>query len=156
MADVTKPVILDETGQEIVRELHALAVGQNVYSIRFDEAQSLTDEQKEQARANIDAAEPTRQVDVANSVATQELKPNTVYVFATRSSNLALTMGTPVAGDTNVYVFQITIDSTTLPTITGDAAWDAIDWEGGAEPTWAVGKFYEVSIMNGKGFFREI
>ena len=59
MAQVTKPIVLDETAQAIKDELHAIAgaMGGDTSSVKYDEAQTLTDAQKSQARTNIGAAE---------------------------------------------------------------------------------------------------
>ena len=59
MAEVTKPIVLDETAQAIKEELHAIAgaMGGDTAAVRYDEAQSLTAAQKAQARQNIGAAE---------------------------------------------------------------------------------------------------
>lgn len=98
-------------------------------------------------------ADKVAEVSVANSVASQELAPNTMYVFASRSSDLALSLGASVSGEYCEYMFSITVDSNTLPTISGLSG---VTWNGGNAPAFALGKQYEISIVNNIGIFVEL
>lgn len=91
-------------------------------------------------------------IEVANTVASQELAPNTLYKFASRTSALTLTLGTPVSDIANEYHLFLVVGST-APTITWPTG---ISWNGGSAPTIAADKTYEVSILNNIAAFMEI
>ena len=89
---------------------------------------------------------------IPSTTSSQELAPNTLYVFAERSTNLTLTLGTPITGIANEYhLFLIT--ASTAPTITWPSG---ISWNGGSAPTIAADKTYEISILNNVAAFFEI
>jgi hypothetical protein len=89
-----------------------------------------------------DKQDAMKRVSVANSVASQALLPNTLYVFASRTSNLTLTLLDNTGNDANEYHLFITCGST-APTITWP---DGITWN--VTPIIAANKTYEVSIFN--------
>ena len=91
-------------------------------------------------------------VEVAASVSSQELLPNTLYVFASRTANLTLTLGTPMENVANEYHLFLTT-GVSAPTITWPSG---ISWNGGSAPTIAEAKTYEVSILNNIAAFIEI
>lgn len=88
---------------------------------------------------------------IPDSTAAQELAPNTLYIFATRTSTLTLTFGTPIVGIANEYHFFVVCGST-APTINFPAG---ITWNGSA-PTIAADKTYEVSILNNVAAYFEV
>lgn len=94
----------------------------------------------------------TPQMTIPNTTATQELASNTVYLFESRTNNLTLTLGTPIAGQNNEYHFFVFVGAT-APSITYPAG---ISWNGGSAPTIATNKNYEISINNNIAAFFEI
>lgn len=90
---------------------------------------------------------------IPNTTASQELAPNTLYIFASRSAALTLTLGTPIVGVANEYHLFLVTDSATAPTITWPAG---ISWNGGSAPTIATSKTYEVSILNNVAAYFEV
>lgn len=93
------------------------------------------------------------EIEVDSSVSSQELAPNTLYIFTSRSTSLTLTLGTPITGISNEYHFFLITDSTTAPTITWPTG---ISWNGGSAPTIAEDKTYEVSILNNVAAYFEV
>ena len=89
---------------------------------------------------------------IPSTTASQELAPNTLYVFAERTTNLTLTLGTPIVGIANEYHLFLVVGST-APTITWPTG---ISWNGGSAPTIAASKTYEVSILNNVAAFFEV
>lgn len=89
---------------------------------------------------------------IPDSTAAQELAPNVLYIFATRTSTLTLTLGTPIVGIANEYHFFVVCGST-APTINFPAG---ITWNGGSAPTIAADKTYEVSILNNVAAYFEV
>jgi hypothetical protein len=79
---------------------------------------------------------------VPNSTASQELAPNTLYIFENRTSDLVLTLGSGTQGQANEYRFFLLIDNAT-PTITFP---NGITWVLGA-PTISASGHYEVDIL---------
>jgi hypothetical protein len=67
------------------------------------------------AAVQANAGVPT--LTIPNTTASQELAPNTLYIFASRTSNLTLTLGSPIVGKANEYHCFIVCGST-APTIT--------------------------------------
>lgn len=89
---------------------------------------------------------------IPSTTASQELAPNTLYVFAERTSDLTLTLGTPITGIANEYhCFVVT--GSTAPTITWPTG---ISWNGGSAPTIAADKTYEISILNNVAAYFEV
>lgn len=86
------------------------------------------------------------------TTAAQELAPNTLYVFAERTTDLTLTLGAPIVGRANEYHLFLVIGGT-APTITWPAG---ISWNGGSAPTIAASKTYEVSILNNVAAYFEV
>ena len=89
---------------------------------------------------------------VPDSTAIQELAPNVLYIFETRTSTLTLTLGTPIVGIANEYHFFVVCGST-APTINFPSG---IAWNGGSAPTIAADKKYEISILNNIAAFFEV
>lgn len=91
-------------------------------------------------------------ITIPDSTAAQELAPNTLYIFATRTSILTLTLGAPIDGIANEYHFFVVCGST-APTINFPSG---ITWNGGSAPTIAADKTYEVSILNNIAAYFEV
>lgn len=89
---------------------------------------------------------------IPDSTAAQELMPNVLYIFETRTSTLTLTLGTPIVGIANEYHFFIVCGST-APTVNFPSG---ISWNGGSAPTIAANKTYEVSILNNVAAYFEV
>lgn len=102
------------------------------------------------ALADIGAGVPM--LTIPDSTASQELAPNVVYVFASRTSALTLTLGNAITGVVNEYHFFIECGAT-APTVTFPTG---ITWNGGSAPTIAADKTYEVSIMNNIAAYFEV
>lgn len=94
----------------------------------------------------------TPQMTIPDTTATQELASNTVYLFESRTNNLTLTLGTPIAGQNNEYHFFVFVGAT-VPSITYPTG---ISWNGGSAPTIATNKNYEISINNNIAAYFEI
>ena len=89
---------------------------------------------------------------IPDSTAAQELAPNVLYIFSTRTSTLTLTLGTQIVGIANEYHFFIVCGST-APTVNFPSG---ISWNGGSAPTIAADKTYEVSILNNIAAYFEV
>lgn len=102
------------------------------------------------AAVQANAGVPTETI--PSTTASKELAPNVLYVFSERSTNLTLTLGTPIVGKANEYhLFLVT--GSNAPTVTWPAG---ISWNGGSAPTIAASKTYEVSILNNVAAFMEV
>lgn len=109
-------------------------------AVRYDEAQTLTDEQKEQARANIGATTPmTRVTDIPSD---GEYQPNTLYVVDMDDEEYSINIAEGSEGVADEYHIIMTTGET-APTITWQ---EGLTWVGGSAPTIAANKTYEVSI----------
>jgi hypothetical protein len=95
------------------------------------------------------AAVPQISVPDSGSAATQELAANTLYIFPNRTSDLTLTLGTPVAGEASEYHFIIEVGST-LPTITLPTG---LTWKSSETITFDTNTTYEVSILDNYAIF---
>lgn len=97
----------------------------------------------------------TPQMTISNTTASQELAPNTAYIFDARTNDLTLTLGTPIVGQVNEYHFIVVIPSATspVPTITLP---NTVEWEGNNAPTYTAGNTYEISIYYGIASYFEI
>lgn len=82
-------------------------------------------------------------VDVTGTTPTQQLAPNTFYVFGNVTS-LTVTLGSAVSGIANIYAFCFTagVDNPTITLPQGVQIADA--------PTIANGDYVEFNIMNNK------
>ena len=89
---------------------------------------------------------------IPDSTAEQELAPNVLYFFDTRTSALTLTLGTPIEGIANEYHFFVVCGST-APTINFPSG---ISWNGGNAPEIAANKKYEISILNNIAAYFEV
>ena len=116
--------------------------------------QSLTDEQKEQARANIGAisANDVKQaypmVNHGTSDTSYAITPNVYHIWGEVTS-LSLTYGTPIDGFANEYLFQFTSGATattlSLP--------DTVKWANDNVISIESGKTYSISIVNNLALF---
>ena len=95
------------------------------------------------------AAVPEISVADTGSAATQELAANTLYIFPNRTSNLTLTLGTPVTGEASEYHFIVEVGST-LPTITLPAG---LTWKSSDTIAFDTDTTYEVSILDNYAIF---
>lgn len=84
MSQVTKPILLDETGQAIVGKLQSIAEAIGIDAVRFTE-QVLTEVQKAQARQNIDAPSTDDIPDISGLATKTELatKQDTISDLST-------------------------------------------------------------------------
>ena len=80
---------------------------------------------------------------IPDSTSSQELQPNTLYIFDNRSSDLVLTLGDPIDGKASEYHCFIVCTGT--PTITWPVG---ISWVGDVVPGITSEKTYEISILN--------
>jgi hypothetical protein len=113
-------------------------------------AQGTTNKNEILAAIAANAGIPT--LTIPDSTVAQELAPNTLYIFATRTSTLTLTLGTPIVGIANEYHFFV-VCGATAPTINFPAG---VTWNGGSAPTIAADKTYEVSILNNVAAYFEV
>ena len=67
---------------------------------------------------------------IPNTTAAQELAPNVLYIFSSRTNELTLTIGAPIVGIANEYHFFV-VCGATAPTINFPAG---ITWNGGSAP----------------------
>lgn len=95
------------------------------------------------------AAVPQISVADTGSAATQELVANTLYIFPNRTSDLTLTLGTPVAGEASEYHFIIEV-GITLPTITLPTG---LTWKLSETIAFDTNTTYEVSILDNYAIF---
>jgi hypothetical protein len=95
------------------------------------------------------AAVPQISVADTGSAATQELAANTLYIFPNRTSNLTLTLGTPITGEASEYHFIIEVGST-LPTITMPTG---LTWKSSEIIAFDTNTTYEVSILDNYAIF---
>ena len=89
---------------------------------------------------------------IPDTTAEQELAPNVLYIFDTRTSTLTLTLSTQIEGIANEYHFFV-ICGSTAPTINFPTG---IIWNGENAPEIAAGKTYEVSILNNIAAYFEV
>lgn len=88
---------------------------------------------------------------IPNTTLAQELAPNTLYTFESRTNNLTLTLGTPIVGKASEYhLFLVAGAAVTVTWPSG------IQWNGGSAPTITAGNTYEVSILDGVAAFIEV
>lgn len=109
-----------------------------------------TKDQLNNAITSIPKGIPT--LTIPDSIAVQELAPNVLYIFSTRTSTLTLTLGTPIDGIANEYHFFLVCGST-APTINFPTG---ITWNGENAPEIAANKKYEVSILNNIAAYFEV
>jgi len=109
-------------------------------------SQSLTDNQKLQARKNIDIR-PT-----ATTSPSGGMKPNVLYDFGTVTGTKTFSCAAAQSGEYAHYYF-IFDTGNNVPTINWPSVLTA--WGNGQIPLIAANKHYEVSILNGVGLFVE-
>lgn len=88
---------------------------------------------------------------IPNTTLAQELAPNTLYTFESRTNNLTLTLGTPIVGKASEY--HLFLVAGAAITVTWPSS---ISWNGGSAPTITAGNTYEVSILDGVAAFIEV
>ena len=89
-------------------------------------------------------------VEVAGATPTQQLAPNTFYKFTGSVTALTLTLGTAIAGITNIYAFSF-VAGADNPTISLPAS-VTID----GTPSIASGDYVEFSIQNGIALYKVV
>ena len=96
---------------------------------------------------DVEALEPS--IEVSNSILTQTINPNTLYVFTNRTNNLVIALGNEIPDKINEFHFILHIGSS-APTITWPSG---IVWYGDNQPTIEANKVCEVSILNNVAVF---
>lgn len=122
----------------------------NKFQKDINDEQAATNAELQAAIDNIPKGIPT--LTFPDSTASQVLAPNTLYIFAIRTSTLTLTLGTPIEGIANEYHFIVECGST-APTINFPSG---IAWNGENAPEIAADKKYEISILNNIAAFFEV
>lgn len=93
------------------------------------------------------------EMDIIDVTGSQTISPNKLYVFGTVDSAITITKGTDVQNKVNCYCVRFTI--ATGGTVTFDG-FGTIKWNGSSnQPTFKVGKTYELNIENGYAFYGE-
>lgn len=159
------------------KAINDICEGGTANAITYDE-QDLTEEQKAQARANIDAESTENKVQSLDGNESDETKypstkavydgihpsiessqpqngflPNILYVLGELTGNITFTLATP-ADATIVNHYYWTFDTgNTAPTITWP---NGITWIDGAAPIINSNKHYEISVLNNIGMFVEV
>ena len=116
--------------------------------------QTLTDEQKTQARTNIGS---TGYSDVHPAIVTAQpaggFVSNIFYSLGTITGTVTFALATP--SDSNIvnHYYWTFETSSTAPTITWP---NGITWLGGSAPVISASKHYEISVLNGIGTFMEV
>ena len=135
----------------ITKQFNALA---SFVNTSYGDVLAATEDAKNSAREAYELAQAARipTLTIPDTTASQELAPNVLYIFSTRTSTLTLTLGTPIDGIANEYHFFIECGST-APTINFPSG---IIWNGENAPEIAANKTYEVSILNNIAAYFEI
>lgn len=93
------------------------------------------------------------EMDVVNVTGSQTISPNRLYVFGNVDSAITITKGTDVQNKVNCYCVRFTIATGGSVTFSG---FGTIKWNGSSrQPTFKVGKTYELNIENGYAFYGE-
>lgn len=146
-----KPTAKEVTLQQGISQiLAAIPSAATIQSGLATEANATANKNAIIAQIQANAGVPTMTIPATTSA--QQLAPNTLYIFAERTSDLTLTFGTPITGIANEYHCFIIVGST-APTVTWPSG---ISWNGGDAPTIAADKTYEISILNNVAAFFEI
>ena len=132
----------ETTAQQAAADAEAAKVAAQAITGYATEANATANKNAIIAEIQANAGIPT--LTIPDSTASQELVPNVLYIFSTRTSTLTLTLGTPIVGIANEYHFFIVCGST-APTVNFPTG---ITWNGGIAPTIAADKTCEVSILN--------
>ena len=135
----------------ITKQFNALA---SFVNTSYGDVLASTEDAKNSAREAYELAQAARipTLTIPDTTAEQELAPNVLYIFSTRTSTLTLTLGTPIDGIANEYHFFVVCGST-APTINFPSG---IAWNGENAPEIAAGKTYEVSILNNIAAYFEV
>ena len=93
------------------------------------------------------------EMDIIDVTGSQTISPNRLYVFGSVDSAIAITKGTDVQNKINCYCVRFTIATGGTVTFSG---FGTIKWNGSSnQPTFKVGKTYEINIENGYAFYGE-
>ena len=93
------------------------------------------------------------EMDIIDVTGSQTISPNRLYVFGTVDSAITITKGTDVQNKINCYCVRFTIATGGTVTFSG---FGTIKWNGSSnQPTFKVGKTYEINIENGYAFYGE-
>ena len=135
----------------ITKQFNALA---SFVNTSYGDVLASTEDAKNSAREAYELAQAARipTLTIPDTTAEQELAPNVLYIFSTRTSTLTLTLGTPIDGIANEYHFFLVCGST-APTINFP---EGITWNGENAPEIAANKTYEVSILNNIAAYFEV
>ena len=135
----------------ITKQFNALA---SFVNTSYGDVIASTEDAKNSAREAYELAQAARipTLTIPDTTAEQELAPNVLYIFSTRTSTLTLTLGTPIEGIANEYHFFVVCGST-APTIKFPSG---IAWNGENAPEIAANKAYEVSILNNIAAYFEV
>lgn len=146
-------------------------------AITYDE-QNLTEEQKAQARANIDAESNKNKVQSLDGNESDETKypstkavydgihpsiessqpqngflPNIFYNLGELTGSITFSLATPEDSNIVNHYYWTFETGSTAPTITWP---NGITWVDGSAPTINSNKHYEISVLNGIGIFMEV
>lgn len=135
----------------VTKQFNALA---SFVNTSYGDVLASTEDAKNSAREAYELAQAARipTLTIPDTTAEQELAPNVLYIFSTRTSTLTLTLGTPIEGIANEYHFFVVCGST-APTINFPSG---IAWNGENAPEIAANKTYEVSILNNIAVYFEV
>lgn len=93
------------------------------------------------------------EMDIIDVTGSQTISPNRLYVFGTVDSTITITKGTDVQNKINCYCIRFTIATGGTVAFSG---FGTIKWNGSSnQPTFKVGKTYELNIENGYAFYGE-
>lgn len=140
--------------------------------------QDLTEEQKAQARENIDAESSKNKVQSLDGNESNETKypstkavydaihpsieslqpqngflPNILYILGELTENTTFSLATPENSNIVNHYYWIFETGSTAPTITWP---NGITWFGGSAPIINSNKHYEISVLNSIGVFMEV
>lgn len=146
----TNPYAKETTAQQAASDAAAAKTAAQAITGYATEANATSNKNAIIAEIQANAGIPT--LTIPDSTAAQELAPNVLYIFDSRTSTLTLSLGTPIVGIANEYHFFVVCGST-APTINFPSG---ISWNGGSAPTIAADKTYEVSILNNVAAYFEV
>lgn len=148
--DIPTDYAKETTAQQAASDAAAAKIAAEAITGYATEANATANRNAIIAEIQANAGIPT--LTIPDSTASQELAPNVLYIFETRTSTLTLTLGTPIVGIANEYHFFIVCGSS-APTVNFPSG---ISWNGGSAPTIAADKTYEVSILNNVAAYFEV
>lgn len=141
-SNINQPIIPEKQHESVFYGL-AKASGDTTQSVSRNAVGTYTDEAKASIKnmLGIDLSNKADKIEVIESTNETELQPNKYYKWGEVAS-LSLTLGTPINGILNEYMFEF-ISGTTPTTLTLP---DTIKWE--TIPTIEANKKYQISIVN--------